>query len=1185
MQNEPEVCNGTKGSVLLLPSGLEYSWSDGGTGGSRNDLAAGEYHVTVTIPGSDDCRDIISVNIDLVSDLALTPVFNQLPDCGASNGTVTIEVEGGSGNYDYSWGGASQANLPAGTYNVEVTDKISGCSESILFTLVENTASINITIDSLSNVSCAGGMDGRVVYSHDADASVSISLINENGKAFQANALEAGNYCLIAEDNDGCLVGQRCFTITEPDFLFVTVTVIPQTCNNENAILLSTSGGNGVYTYDWADQNGDINPRDRRGIENGVYSVTVSDELGCSLPIDEIVIEGECFICTLEATASIDVLPECGLPNGAATINVVNSFGNLSYSWGDTPSRADLVAGAYTITVVDDFRGCETEVSFNLEEPVLPDNATISELIVCPDETGQLIYDVSNFKCAAQPVSVLITDDAGTIYDENALPAFNNYIFVVRDANGVELNRQFFSVGGYEPIISNAALRDEGCTTLGRIDLDLNQPLSELTIQWADLNGDNQSANRTDLSAGTYMVTISNNFGCVVTREFLIEKNTEISANLSPAVLICDAAPVQLNLEGEGLITYAWSPANLISEGQGTSNPIIQIEGEEALITVSATNAFGCTVVRQSRITSVITDPPGGIGVSPQCDGLTIDFTSQGNSTQFYTWDFGDGNSSEEANPSHTYVEAGNYTVSLKLRPDVTCAADKEIIASQELNLVEDAGAIADFTIDYDPCMDEGVVRFLNTSVSKPGEITTWKWDFGNGETSSEENPVLTLSETADLDISLEVVSNLGCEARTIKSESFKVVKMPKMLDSLQICPGMPTQLNPNPQTEGVTYEWRPSELLDNPNIANPTAVTNTSVEFAVTITQEECVREDIVKAIVPEEQDYQLSEDEIVCSDSARLIFVEAPSTSVIEWTDISGAVISGEEEIIVAPGTYTVKLTDPNNCEVTDQVVIENFAINAIIDNNTDPCTGGIGQLEVINNSFTPISSYQWTDSEGIISADLNQPIIEVEPSETTDYTVTIENEFGCTASIDQTVLVSEVEDLEVQVVRDTIFNGEFTPINVLASEDYIVEWVVDQTIDDLSSFSPNASPEETTTYTVTVTDINTNCSAARNVTVFVRQVLCGEPNIFFPNAFSPNGDGNNDVLMVRGNAISSIQFSIYNRWGEKVFESFDKEVGWDGTFNGQQVGSDVYGYYLRVVCLAGDIYETQGNVTVLR
>ena len=85
--------------------------------------------------------------------------------------------------------------------------------------------------------------------------------------------------------------------------------------------------------------------------------------------------------------------------------------------------------------------------------------------------------------------------------------------------------------------------------------------------------------------------------------------------------------------------------------------------------------------------------------------------------------------------------------------------------------------------------------------------------------------------------------------------------------------------------------------------------------------------------------------------------------------------------------------------------------------------------------------------------------------------------------------------------------------------------------------------------------------------------------------PNAFSPNGDGINDILYVRSNGVDNVLLVIYNRWGEKVFETEDITVGWDGRFNSKPLHPDAYGYYLRAECIGGEVYETKGNVSIIK
>jgi gliding motility-associated-like protein len=113
------------------------------------------------------------------------------------------------------------------------------------------------------------------------------------------------------------------------------------------------------------------------------------------------------------------------------------------------------------------------------------------------------------------------------------------------------------------------------------------------------------------------------------------------------------------------------------------------------------------------------------------------------------------------------------------------------------------------------------------------------------------------------------------------------------------------------------------------------------------------------------------------------------------------------------------------------------------------------------------------------------------------------------------------------------------------------------------------------------LTVSD-STGCAIADTVTVFV-DIFCGE--VFLPNAFSPNGDNQNDVLYVRGACIKDLDFSIYNRWGEQVFHSTDVAVGWNGTWRGVACENAVFTYLIKATLLDGTEKVLKGNVSLIK
>ena len=137
----------------------------------------------------------------------------------------------------------------------------------------------------------------------------------------------------------------------------------------------------------------------------------------------------------------------------------------------------------------------------------------------------------------------------------------------------------------------------------------------------------------------------------------------------------------------------------------------------------------------------------------------------------------------------------------------------------------------------------------------------------------------------------------------------------------------------------------------------------------------------------------------------------------------------------------------------------------------------------------------------------------------------------------------------------------------------------WTPPGTLSCDTCASTIASPTVTTTYTLTVT--NGPCTSSDTVTVFV-EVQCGE--LFVPNVFSPNGDNENDTLKVYGNCITSLEFVIYDRWGEKVFETDDPAKGWDGNVRGKKMDTAVFVYYLNAT-VNGTEVKKHGNITLVK
>jgi gliding motility-associated-like protein len=205
-----------------------------------------------------------------------------------------------------------------------------------------------------------------------------------------------------------------------------------------------------------------------------------------------------------------------------------------------------------------------------------------------------------------------------------------------------------------------------------------------------------------------------------------------------------------------------------------------------------------------------------------------------------------------------------------------------------------------------------------------------------------------------------------------------------------------------------------------------------------------------------------------------------------------------------------------------------------------------------------------------------------------QTTDGTY-VDNFFtaqGCDSTITTYVTVNELPIVSIAVPQDTIIRGEsivLSAVSNVAVSTYL--WNPPTALSCDQCQNPTASPNSNIIYILNVTDVN-GCSANAFTRITVLSDSC-DRNIFIPSAFTPNGDGNNDVFQIYGNCIASMKMRIFNRWGELVFESNDINQAWDGTYKGAVVFG-VYTYTLNVEFKDGrkdNSNERRGSITLIR
>lgn len=284
------------------------------------------------------------------------------------------------------------------------------------------------------------------------------------------------------------------------------------------------------------------------------------------------------------------------------------------------------------------------------------------------------------------------------------------------------------------------------------------------------------------------------------------------------------------------------------------------------------------------------------------------------------------------------------------------------------------------------------------------------------------------------------------------------------------------------------------------------------------------------------------------------------------------------------IVTGTYYFIKVDNQFCSNKDSVLLlrktEGLSLNPV----SGMCDIDTQLVSVSNTQPQFVFQYVWSPSSMILGSSTANPIT-IQPSSSQYLYITMTDAFGCVKKDSVFVNVTNYDSLNVNVsaVPDLIPSGGVSQLQAI-SNGTSYSWSPDVMVTN-----PNISNPQTVKlandqlFTVTVSD--GFCFKSASVEVNTYDFACDGRLVYVPNAFSPNGDGENDILYVRTLVTDGVLLRIFNRWGELVFETTDKNLGWDGTYNGKLLDPDVYDYYVRAICVDGQEYEHKGNITLLR
>ncbi|MEO8067339.1 MAG: gliding motility-associated C-terminal domain-containing protein [Flavobacteriales bacterium] len=493
---------------------------------------------------------------------------------------------------------------------------------------------------------------------------------------------------------------------------------------------------------------------------------------------------------------------------------------------------------------------------------------------------------------------------------------------------------------------------------------------------------------------------------------------------------------------------------------------------------------------------------------------------------------------------------------------------------------------VADFNVDP-ACLPTPIV-FNNNSYGASGYL----WLFGDNLSSALASPTHVYGAPGVYEVTLIAFNPSSCnEADTMVQQLVVLGNGSYDLPDTSVCQGGQVQIGLLPIADPtITYLWNPATYLSSATVANPISTPQSTITYSLIISNGFCT-DTVAQTVVVDNALVDAGPDTVICGTNSSLVLTATASGAIdnYQWssnpnftdqlnTDPLDPSVSVS---VTQTSTYWVMAT-AGGCVGVDSVTVTVELVDPQLTGDSLICSDETATLQLIG---APAGSTITWSPEAELDSGQGTSVAQVSPAETTTFTCAVITPAGCTWNGTITVNVSEVNGASVNATVDQpiVLPGTSVQLNALPATGVNYSWAPPGQVSDPNIADPTAIVTQTTTFSVTVSD--GICTKEDSVTVTVYELHCGLPDIYVPNAFTPNGDGNNDVLFVRGRYISSLEFKIFDRWGELMFSTTDQAKGWDATYKAKPVDAAVFVYWLKVRCADGQEYFDKGNTTVIR
>lgn len=1074
--------------------------------------------------------------------------------------------------------------------------------------IVSNVGTITIKANTLAvfgstcdadanNVALGGSVTfyptaGTPPYTYSSIPAGYTGTINNDGQRVTINNVPQGNYFIDITDANGSMI-RYVFNISNnlPIKIDSSAFKAPTCVGKRNGFIeiKSVSGGLSPYRYEWSNLLSGLNTIE--GLNPGIYTLTLTDGSGCrkienfDLTIDTLDFDLVVKDSTACATARTGIITienvTGGTPFPFGYQYVVNGFGNPK----PFTSPLELTnLGVNTQIRVLDAVGCivDKNIIVPFKKTVVLDTVEFKGITCFGRNDGSIRLRATPGQGYGYIPSANINDSGnqGGVFIANNLGP-GSYSVIARDNNMCSDTLAFVMIEP-EPININPVVVQPDCVNTGSITLSPSGGTGPFTYNWNPDVGNVSS--QTGLTGGPISVTVTDANSCQESYSVQLNNVGSLSLTINTKDVSCNG-----NNDGSATVLPSFSGGtipmfNVFWLDANGNDLMVRTNTIQNLApgnyTVEVVTSDGCRsnprpfVILDASSITIITN----ITNAACFDDLgRIEASVSGNNAGFtYEWRR-QGDNSILSTTNVLNAKAGTYTV--KAISPGGCDSEVEVMITQpsEINFpLPETRNVTCFGLST------GQAAILN---GPQGINYTWS--------SGSMGPFAVNLPAGDG----WVFASLGsCKSDTI---FFNVGTFPPLsIDENKTIVVNPTcfgDTNGSVTIEasggtgaGYVYNWIGG-------IPGPTLNNIPAGAYIINISDSNnCTQSDTFYLTQPDKLEAFLDRNrtiELDCNnqDKGKIALLTVggnPGIKTINWQ--SGVITDAGVAIGLSSGTYCATISDNFGClDTFCYTMIAPLPLVGEVNTPEEPlCNGGETCISVKTISGGTGNKYTFQINNGI-----RYPLDTCVTVFAGQYFINLIDSAGC--SIDTVITIDQPEPILVEVGPDQdIQLGLPSPIiNVSidspAGVDTIV-WTPNIGVTCITSDcrSIEVSPSETTTYTVSVTDLN-GCVATDEITINVKDIR----NVYFANIFSPNRDGNNDFFQaVTGPGVERIlSFVIFDRWGNRVFEKSNYMPdpagtdGWDGTFGGKQLDPGVFVYHANALFIDGKVIEYSGSVTL--